>query len=94
MKDCFVIHLDLFAVREIFIVSKVLYTNPVTYSLIDYNEEPIEGTFYNEELVRYNKQDEKYEVEKILKKRTKNGKKSSLLNGEVMDLSLIAENLH
>ena len=36
--------------REIFIVTEVLITNPITYKIKDLNEEFIEGGFYNEEL--------------------------------------------
>lgn len=43
-----------------------LNTSPVTYKIKDLNDEEIEGIFYELELVKYNKQDEKYEVEKIL----------------------------
>jgi hypothetical protein len=60
---------------ELFTVSKVSNTNPVTYKIIDENKEEIEGIFYEPELVKFDKQDNDYEVEKILKTRTKNGKK-------------------
>jgi hypothetical protein len=59
---------------ELFTVSKVSNTNPVTYKVIDENKEEIEGSFYESELVKFDKQDQDYEVEKILKTRTKNGK--------------------
>lgn len=36
--------------REIFIVNEILNTNPITYKIIDLNNEEIEGSFYNEEL--------------------------------------------
>ena len=36
--------------REAFIVTEVLNTNPITYKIIDFNEDFIEGGFYNEEL--------------------------------------------
>jgi len=35
---------------EVFIVSKIQRTNPVTYKLNDLNEEEIQGTFYEQEL--------------------------------------------
>jgi hypothetical protein len=60
---------------ELFTVSKVLNTKPVTYKIKDDNEEEIEGIFYEPEIVKFDKQDEEYEVEKILKTRTRNGKK-------------------
>jgi hypothetical protein len=61
--------------RELFTVSKVLNTNPVTYKIEDYNKEEVSGSFYEPELVKFNKQDEDYEIEKILKQRIRNGKK-------------------
>lgn len=36
--------------REIFIVNEILNTNPITYKIIDLNNEEIVGSFYNEEL--------------------------------------------
>jgi hypothetical protein len=60
---------------ELFTVSKVLNTNPVTYKIIDENKEEIEGVFYEPELVKFDKQDNDYEVEKILKTRIRNKKK-------------------
>ena len=38
---------------EVFIVVKVLKTEPQTYIIRDLNGEEIKGTFYNEELSRY-----------------------------------------
>jgi len=60
---------------ELFKISKVLNTNPLTYKIKDSNDEGIKGSFYESELVRFDKMDQDYEVEKILKTRTKNGKK-------------------
>jgi hypothetical protein len=33
------------------------------------------GTFYEQQLVKYDKQDKEYEIEEVIKTRTKNGKK-------------------
>jgi hypothetical protein len=44
----------------------------VTYKIKDWNDEEIEGIFHD-------KQDDYYEVEKILKTRIKNGKKELLI---------------
>ncbi len=44
-------------------------TNPVTYKIEDYNKEEVSVSFYEPELVLFNKKDEVYEVEKILKHR-------------------------
>ena len=64
---------------EIFTVSEIKATNPITYKLKDYNNEEIKGSFYNQELTIYNKKDDVYEVEKILKTRYRNGKKEFLV---------------
>src|SRR5271165_2569560 len=64
---------------EIFTLSEIKSTNPITYKLKDYNNEEIKGSFYNEELTIYNKKDNVYEVEKILKTRYRNGKKEFLI---------------
>ena len=32
--------------EEVFTVSEIQYTNPVTYKIKDYNKEEIQGTFY------------------------------------------------
>ena len=38
--------------KEIFIVSKIKKTNPLTYEIKDLNEEPILGSFYSQELLK------------------------------------------
>ena len=53
--------------EEVFIVVKVLKTEPQTSILKDLNGEEIKGTFYNEELSRYDS--ELYEIEKVLKRK-------------------------
>ena len=53
--------------EEVFIVVKVLKTEPQTYIIKDLNGEEIKGTFYNEELSRYDS--ELYEIEKVLKRK-------------------------
>jgi hypothetical protein len=70
---------------ELFTVSKVLNTTPITYKIKDYNDEEIEGSFYEQELVKFDKQNEDYEVEKILKTRTRNGKKEYLIKWRSYD---------
>lgn len=58
---------------ELFIVDKVFETIPVTYEIKDLNDEKIIGKFYNEELCLYDKKDDVYEIERILKRRTCKG---------------------
>jgi hypothetical protein len=56
--------------RELFKISKVNDTVPVTYNLVDLNDESIEGTFYSEELQKIDKSvlDEPFKIEKVIKK--------------------------
>ena len=51
---------------EVFIITEVLKTNPITYKLKDLNNEDIIGTFYEKELVKYDH--EMYEIEEVIKK--------------------------
>jgi len=60
---------------EIFTIAKRYPRNPVVYALNDYSGEQITGTFYEHELVKVVKnKDSSYEVEKVLRKRKRNGK--------------------
>jgi len=52
--------------EEVFTVSKIQYTDPPTYKIIDYNNEEIAGTFYEQELQKTNQQ--VYRIEKIIRK--------------------------
>jgi hypothetical protein len=38
------------SMKELFVVDKVLYTNPITYKIKDLNGEEIIGSFYNQQL--------------------------------------------
>lgn len=51
--------------NELFVISKVLKTNPITYRIRDMDGEEIVGSFYEAEMVKYN--EDLYEIEKILK---------------------------
>lgn len=62
---------------EVFTVSEVLNTDPVTYKLVDYNGDPIAGSFYTEEMIKTKVPDHS-EIEKILETR-KVGKKKEYL---------------
>jgi hypothetical protein len=55
--------------EEVFVISKVLMTEPPTYQLMDRNGEHIIGSFYEHEITRYD--DDVFEIEKVLKE-TKN----------------------
>ena len=56
--------------RELFKISKVNDTKLITYNIVDLNNEPLEGTFYAEELQKIDKSvlDEQFKIEKIIKK--------------------------
>jgi hypothetical protein len=41
--------------KELFVVDKVLRTNPITYNIKDLNGEEIIGSFYNQQLLRSSK---------------------------------------
>lgn len=53
---------------EIFKIKKIQYTNPITYLLVDLNDQEIKGTIYGEEL-QFVKNPKLYLVDKVLKKR-------------------------
>ena len=55
--------------KEIFTVSKQIARHPPVYKLKDYDGEELKGTFYDKELQKILKQDETYEIERILRKR-------------------------
>ncbi|XP_015124739.1 uncharacterized protein LOC107046604 [Diachasma alloeum] len=53
---------------KIFKIIRVRRTEPTTYKLIDYQDNPIEGSFYEEELSKV-KHPDVYLIEKVIKKR-------------------------
>lgn len=59
---------------EIFTITRVAPTNPVTYHLEDYKGEPIAGGFYEQEIAKV-KYPDLYLVEKVLRQRNVRGKK-------------------
>jgi hypothetical protein len=63
---------------EIFFVSTLSNSIPHYYGLIDYKDEPIKGRFYEEELVKTTK-DTSYRIEKVIRKRVREGKKELLV---------------
>lgn len=56
---------------EIFRIVQVLSTDPITYKLVDEENQPIAGGFYQEELVKV-KHNDIYLVEKVIKKKGDN----------------------
>ena len=59
---------------EIFSISKVKNTDPVTYSIKDYNGEVLKGSFYEVEVQKVNISSDIYPVEKIIQKKKEKGK--------------------
>ena len=55
--------------EEIFIISNKFPTTPVTYAIKDVADEEIKGRFYEPELQLIIKEDNVYDVEKMLKTR-------------------------
>ena len=61
--------------EEIFQIGIRLPTTPVTYELKDLVGEPIKGRFYEPEIQKVLKSDdERFDVDRILKTRKRNGK--------------------
>ena len=65
--------------KEVFVVRSRHPTDPPTYSLRDYSGEDIKGKFYAEELQRVKKDPAVFEVEKVVRTRTRKGKKEYLV---------------
>ena len=59
--------------EEIFIITKKFPTTPVTYAIKDVADEEIKGRFYEPELQLIIKEDNVYDVEKVLRTRRRNG---------------------
>ena len=53
--------------EEVFTVSQIQYTDPITYKIKDSNDEVIQGTFYENELQKSSQ--EIYRIEKVIRKR-------------------------
>jgi len=53
--------------EEVFTVSEVRYTDPITYKIVDYNDEEIKGSFYEQELQKTTQ--EMFRIEKILRRK-------------------------
>jgi hypothetical protein len=62
---------------ELFKISKINKTNPVTYQLIDLLNNPIESSFYAQKLQKVDKLvlDKLFRIEKVVKTRTRNGQR-------------------
>lgn len=56
---------------EVFYISKVKSTHPITYGVRDYNGGEVKGSFYDSELQLVDKSDQIFAVEKIIRQRTR-----------------------
>ena len=88
--------------KDIFIISKKFPTTPVTYAMKDVADEEIKGRFYEPELQLIIKEDNVYDVEKVLKARRRNGKTEyyvkwkgypDMFNSWIDSCSLVAANV-
>ncbi len=59
--------------EEVFTISEVQSTQPWTYKVVDKNNDKVHGSFYEEELQKTKQT--VYRIEKVLRRRTKDGKK-------------------
>ena len=64
---------------ELFKVSKILDTEPVTYRVRDTKDEEIFGSFYDYKFQKFKNKSEKYQTEKIKKSRAHRGKRQLLV---------------
>ena len=53
--------------EEMFTISKIQYTDPITYKITDHNGEEINGSFYEQELQKTTQ--ETFRIEKIIRKK-------------------------
>ena len=63
-----------------FIITNIFPTTPVTYAIQDLAHEEIKGRFYEPELPLIVREDNVYDVEKVLKTRRRNGKVNYYVN--------------
>ena len=70
---------------EIFIISEINPTNPTTYTIKDERGEEVGGTFYEQELQLSHT--DAYRIEKVLKRRIRDGKKQEYVKWKGYDNS-------
>ena len=64
---------------EIFTVSKVIKSSPITYKIKDFEGDEVSGSFYDSELQLTKQKDGVFLIEKVLEEKTIKGKKYSLV---------------
>ena len=65
--------------EEIFVVAQAISGDPPYYHIKDLNNETLEGTFYDSELQKINKNDDTYQIERIVKTRTRRKERQYLI---------------
>ena len=66
--------------EEVFKIKQVIFTYPIVYKLEDYQNEDIDGYFYEEELSYVPNPDQlEYKIDKVLRHKTLNGEKYGLV---------------
>ena len=66
--------------EEIFTVSRInTKQSPIYYTLKDYNDEVIEGSFYRQEIERIIHDDDTYLVEKVIRRQRRDGEEWCLV---------------
>ena len=61
--------------EELFIINKIQYTNPITYKIKDLNNEEIQGSFYEPELLKARQ--DLFRIDKVIRRDYK--KKQALI---------------
>jgi hypothetical protein len=61
--------------EEVFVISEMKPTIPITYKIKDDQGEPVAGSFYERELQKTNQ--EIFRIEKVIRRRMKNGRKEA-----------------
>ena len=56
--------------EEVFIINGIQPTNPITYKIKDLNNEPIEGSFYEPELLKA--EQDVFRIDKVIRRDYKN----------------------
>lgn len=65
---------------EVFVVARVLHTNPVSYKLKDIYDEPLTSIFYNQELVKViTTKNKRYRIEYVIREKRVRGVKQALV---------------
>ena len=65
--------------HEVFVISEIKKTYPITYTLKDYKGEEIKGSFYTSEIQLVDKSDDIYQIEKVVSKRSRRGQTEYLV---------------